>query len=46
MLVGAEERVMEQLIQTELLDLIGEENIFSAQPEFLAAKEWIAQGED
>ena len=54
MLVGVDERVMEQLKQTGILDLIGEENIFPAQPEFLAAledarlaaKEWIAQIED
>ena len=54
MLVGVDERVMEQLMQTELLDLIGEENVFLAQPEFLAAlndaslaaKTWIDQKSD
>jgi SulP family sulfate permease len=51
MLVGVEQHVLEQLDRTELLDLIGEENVFLAQArirasleEALAAAEaWIAQ---
>ena len=52
MLVGVEQHVLEQLDRTELLDLIGEENVFVAQArirasleEALAAAEaWIAEG--
>jgi SulP family sulfate permease len=37
MLEGLNERVLEQLEETELLDLIGEENVFLAQARFGAA---------
>jgi SulP family sulfate permease len=37
MLEGMNERVVEQLDNTELLDLIGEENVFPGQPQFGAA---------
>jgi SulP family sulfate permease len=51
MLEGLNERVLEQLEETDLLDLIGEENVFLAQPRFgvatgqalAAAEAWIAE---
>jgi SulP family sulfate permease len=51
MLEGINQQVMEQLERTDLLDLIGEENIFLGQPRFgaamskalAAAETWIAQ---
>jgi hypothetical protein len=53
MLEGMNERVREQLEETDLLDLIGEENVFLGQKEFgaslrqalVAAEEWIKQDE-
>jgi len=50
-LEGLNERVLEQLEETELLDLIGEENVFLAQARFstalvealAAAETWIAE---
>ena len=50
MLEGLNERVLEQLEQTDLLDLIGEENVFLAQAGFgaaiaealAAAETWVA----
>jgi SulP family sulfate permease len=53
MLAGANEKVLDQLERTDLLDLIGRENVFPAQPQFGAAlrealataEEWIAQGQ-
>jgi SulP family sulfate permease len=52
MLEGLNERVLEQLEQTDLLELIGEENVFLAQPGFgaalsealAAAESWVAEG--
>jgi SulP family sulfate permease len=54
MLEGLNERVVEQLEETDLLDLIGEENVFLGQPEFgaalrqavAAAEEWIKRGKE
>jgi SulP family sulfate permease len=51
MLEGLNERVLEQLEETDLLDLIGEENVFLGQPQFgaslrqalAAAEDWVAQ---
>jgi SulP family sulfate permease len=51
MITGISQDVMEQLERTELLDLIGEENIFLGQPRFgaalseavKAAEAWVAQ---
>ncbi len=51
MLEGLNERVLEQLGETDLLDLIGKENAFLGQPQFgaslrqalAAAEAWIAQ---
>ena len=51
MLEGLNERVLEQLEETDLLDLIGEENAFLGQPQFgaslrqalAAAEDWVAQ---
>lgn len=51
MLEGINQQVMQQLERTDLLDLIGEENIFLGQPRFgaalsealAAAETWIAQ---
>jgi SulP family sulfate permease len=51
MLEGTNERVVDQLAKTDLLDLIGEENVFPARPGFgvalrdalAAAEEWLAQ---
>jgi SulP family sulfate permease len=37
MLAGLNERVLEQLEKTDLLDLIGEENVFPVEPQFGAA---------
>ena len=53
MLDGLNERVVEQLEKTDLLELLGEENVFLARPRFgaalneavAAAERWIA-GED
>jgi SulP family sulfate permease len=52
MLEGLNERVLEQLEETDLLDLIGEENVFLALPRFgvatgqalAAAEAWVAEG--
>ena len=54
MLEGLNERVLEQLEETALLDLIGEENVFLAQPRFgvaagqamAAAEAWIAEPDE
>jgi SulP family sulfate permease len=54
MLEGMNERVVEQLASTGLLDLIGEENVFPGQPQFgaalrqalAAAEEWLVQGDE
>ena len=54
MLEGLNERVLEQLEETDLLDLIGEENVFLAQPRFgvaagqalVAAEAWTARGDE
>jgi SulP family sulfate permease len=54
MLEGVNEQVQEQLERTDLLDLIGDENVFLAQPQFgaalrqavAAAEAWVAQNED
>ena len=54
MLEGVNEKVLDQLEKTDLLDLIGKENVFLAQPQFgaalrqalAAAEEWIAQGNE
>ena len=51
MLEGLNERVREQLEETDLLDLIGEQNVFLGQKEFgaslrqalAAAEEWRTQ---
>lgn len=51
MLEGLNERVLDQLRNTDVLDLIGAENVFLADPEFgaaateahAAAKRWIEQ---
>ena len=53
MLEGINQQVLEQLESTELLDLIGEQNVYLVQPKFGAAlrqalesvEEWIAQGD-
>jgi hypothetical protein len=52
MLEGLNERVLEQLEETDILDLIGEENVFPAQARFgaaladaLAAAETWVEGE-
>jgi len=50
MLEGLNERVLEQLEETEVLDILGRENVFLAQPRFgkalteavAAAERWIA----
>ena len=52
MLEGLNERVVEQLAKTDVLKVIGEENVFPGQPQFGAAlgkalsvaEAWIAQG--
>ena len=52
MLEGLNERVVEQLAKTDVLKMIGEENVFPGQPQFGAAlgkalsvaEAWIAQG--
>jgi SulP family sulfate permease len=54
MLEGPSEHVVDQLAKTDLLDLIGEENVFPGQPEFgaalrealVAAEEWLARGHE
>jgi len=54
MLAGVNEEVLNQLEKTDMLDLIGEENVFPAQPQFgaalrealAAADEWLAQGKE
>jgi len=55
MLEGVNEKVLDQLEKTDLLDLIGEENVFPAQPQFgaalrqalAAAEEWmLSQGDE
>jgi SulP family sulfate permease len=51
MLVGLNERVLEQLDKTDLLKEIGEENVFMAEPQFaaslnkalVAANQWLEQ---
>ena len=51
MLEGASEHVVDQLERTDLLALIGEENVFPGQPVFgsalrealAAAEEWLVQ---
>jgi SulP family sulfate permease len=53
MLEGLDEGVLEQLERTDLLDLIGQENVFLEQPQFgaslrqalAAAEAWIAENE-
>ena len=53
MLEGINPQVLAQLERTDLLDLIGEQNVFLDQPifgaalrqAFEAAEEWIAQGD-
>ena len=53
MLEGINQQVLAQLERTDLLDLIGEHNVYLAQPifgaalrqAFKAAEEWIAQGD-
>jgi SulP family sulfate permease len=52
MLEGLNERVLEQMKETDILDLIGEENVFMVQPGFgvalsealAAAEAWVAEG--
>jgi SulP family sulfate permease len=54
MLDGLDERVLEQLEETETLDLMGRENVFLAKPRFgealrdavTAADRWIAAEDD
>ena len=54
MLDGLNERVLEQLEETEMLDLLGRENVFLAKPRFgealrdavTAAERWIAAEDD
>jgi SulP family sulfate permease len=54
MLEGVGEQVLDQLERTDLLDVIGEENVFPGQPLFgaalqeavAAAEAWIAQGSE
>lgn len=54
MLEGLNERVLEQLEETDLLDLIGKENAFLGHPQFgaslrqalAAAEDWVAQDDD
>jgi SulP family sulfate permease len=54
MLEGLSEEVLEQLERTELLDLIGEDNVFLGQKQYgaslrqalAAAKDWLAQQEE
>jgi hypothetical protein len=55
MLEGLNERVVEQLVKTDLLDLIGASNVFPGQPQFgaalilalAAAEEWmLSQGDE
>ncbi|MFC2046116.1 SulP family inorganic anion transporter [Chloroflexota bacterium] len=54
MLEGPSQHVVDQLEKTDLLDLIGEENVFPGQPEFgaalretlVAAEEWLARDHD
>ena len=51
MLEGLNERVLEQLEETDILDLIGEENVFLAQARFgaaltealAAAESWVGE---
>ena len=51
MLVGLNEKVVDQLANTDVLDLIGKENVFPGQPEFgaalrdalAAAEEWLVR---
>jgi SulP family sulfate permease len=53
MLEGLNERVLEQLEETDILELLGRENVFLAQPHFgeslkealAAAERWIADQE-
>ena len=53
MLEGLSEAVLEQLQETEIVDLLGEENVFLAKPRFgeslqealAAAEAWIASDE-
>jgi ABC-type Fe3+ transport system permease subunit len=46
-LSGLEQHVVEQLEQTELIDLIGKDNVFPAQPQFAAASQQaLARAED
>jgi SulP family sulfate permease len=54
MLDGLNERVLEQLEETEVLDLLGRENVFLAKPRFgealqdavAAAERWIADADE
>jgi len=54
MLEGLSERVADQLANTDVLDLIGEENVFPGQPQFgaalgqalTAAEAWMAQQDE
>jgi SulP family sulfate permease len=46
-LSGLEQRVVEQLEQTELIDLIGQDNVFPAQPQYaVASQQAVARAED
>jgi hypothetical protein len=52
-LAGINDRVQEQLAETDLLELIGAENVFLSGPRFgaaveqalTAAEEWLVQGQ-
>jgi hypothetical protein len=54
MLEGLSEKVLEQLEKTELLDLIGRDNVFLGQKQhgaslrqaLAAAKDWLAQQQE
>jgi SulP family sulfate permease len=54
MLEGMSEKVIDQLADTDVLELIGRENVFPGQPQFgaalrealTAAEEWLALGEE
>jgi SulP family sulfate permease len=54
MLAGMNERIMEQLDKTELMELLGEEDVFPSEPQYFgplkkalaAANDWIEAEED
>ncbi len=54
MLEGLSEQVLEQIDRTDLLDLIGQDNVFLGQPQFgaslrqalAAAEAWLAQNDE